>query len=304
MTHKFETWIDFPLQIGESPVWDEERGVLWFVDIPKPAIYCLDPHSRRVSTHIMPSLIASLGIAAHGKLIIAMRNGIHLWDPSTGRLEYMVHPEPELHVNRLNDGKVGPDGCFWVGSMHDAIPREPTGNLYRITPEGSCTKILSGLRVSNGLAWSPDGKTMYHSDSRGPYIQLFDFDPATGAVSNGRTFAEPDVSAGLPDGGAIDLDGVYWSAGITAGVLNRFAPDGKLLEVIELPVAAPTMPCFGGTDMRTMFITSLTGQGTGRRYEGTLSSMRVEVPGTPVDIFGQPRSISRRNQSLQQAVGS
>lgn len=298
MTYEFTTWIDFALQIGESPLWDQERGVLWFVDIPKPAIYCLDPRSRRVSTHIMPALTASLGIADQGKLIVAMRNGVHLWDPSTGRLEFMVHPEPDLPINRLNDGKVGPDGCFWVGSMHDALPRAPSGNLYRIAPDGSCRKVLDGLRVSNGLAWSPDGRTMYHADSRGPYIQIFDFDPLTGAISNGRKLAEPDATAGLPDGGATDRDGIYWSAGISAGVLNRFAPDGRLIEAIDLPVAAPTMPCFGGSDLRTVFITSLSGQGTGGRHDGTLVSMRSDVPGAPVDIFGRPRSVRGQGESL------
>ncbi|WP_366930035.1 SMP-30/gluconolactonase/LRE family protein [Mesorhizobium sp.] len=293
------------MEIGESPVWDRARDVLWFVDIPKPAIYSLDPRSRRVTTYGMPSMVGSLGLADHGKLIVALRSGVHMWDPSSGDLEFIVHPEPDLDVNRLNDGKVGPDGSFWVGSMHDAMPRAPTGSLYRIAPDGSCSKVLNGLHVSNGLAWSPDGRTMYHADSRAPYIQTFDFNIADGTLSNRRTLAEPDATAGLPDGAATDQNGVYWSAGVTAGVLNGFSPDGVLVRTIDLPVSSPTMPCFGGPDLSTLFITSLSGQGSGSRSRGTLLSLRMEVPGVPVDVFGKPRSIglgTAHNPQFQKAT--
>ncbi|WP_315857460.1 SMP-30/gluconolactonase/LRE family protein [Rhizobium leguminosarum] len=275
----FETCIDFELTIGESPVWDEEEGLLWFIDVLGPAAFTFDPVSKRVARYPMPHEIGSLGLVNGGRIIVALRSGVHVFDPATGQMDFLVHPEPNQPMNRLNDGKVGPDGSFWVGSMHDAQPRQPTASLYRVEPDGVVTTILGGLRVSNGLAWSPDGRTMYHSDSRGPVVRAFDFDPQSGDVSNQRTIIVLDEERGLPDGAAVDVEGCYWSAGISAGVLNRFTAEGVLIETIELPIAAPTMPCFGGHDMKTLFVTSLTAERDGKRSAGTLIAFRTDVPG-------------------------
>jgi sugar lactone lactonase YvrE len=293
MTNPFETYIDFELEIGESPVWDSVRAILWFVDILRPAIYSLDPITGDIMRYAMPCEVGSIGMANGGALIVALRSGIHFFDPATRRLDFLVHPEPEMTMNRLNDGKVGPDGCFWVGSMHDALPRAPSGALYRITPDGRSRKVLDGLYVSNGLAWSPDGRTMYHADSRGPFIRAFDFDAATGSTSNGRTITVLDEAKGLPDGAAVDQDGIYWSAGVSAGLLNKIAPDGTMLEPVELPLKAPTMPCFGGRDLRTLFVTSLSTTSPDGDDGGSLISFRTGVPGTPVGRFGQSDKLSR-----------
>ncbi|WP_298723734.1 SMP-30/gluconolactonase/LRE family protein [uncultured Ferrovibrio sp.] len=283
---EFRQCISFDLILGESPVWDMRRQRLWFVDILAPSIHSLDPVTGDVQHFKMPAAVGSIGLAKGGRLIVALRTGVHLFDPKSEKLEFLVHPEPDLHMNRLNDGKVGPDGCFWVGSMHDAIPRQPTAALYRITPDGGCTRVVEGVRASNGLAWSPDSKVMYHADSRAPDIRAYDFDIRTGNLSNVRTLAAPDEALGLPDGAAVDTDGNYWSAGITSGRLNKFSPSGELLESIELPVPAPTMPCFGGPDMKTMFITSLDKQVGDRMYPGTLIACETNAVGVPVGEFG------------------
>jgi sugar lactone lactonase YvrE len=156
---------------------------------------------------------------------------------------------------RLNDGKVGPDGAFWVGSMDP--DHEPLGKLYRIDGKGNVDVKLEGARVSNGLAWTADGEAMFYSDSRGPWIDRCDFDRRTGEISRRRRFAEPN-EIGRPDGGACDAEGFYWSAGVSAGRLNRFAADGSLQAAYDAPVPAPTMPCFGGAGFSTLFLTSLT----------------------------------------------
>jgi sugar lactone lactonase YvrE len=283
---RFETLIDFNLEIGESPVWDERRGVLWFVDILSPAVLCLEPTTRKVSTYAMPAVVGSISLAFDARLVVALSTGVHLFDPGTGKLEFLVHPEPDRVMNRLNDGKVGPDGCFWIGSMHDSVPRAPSGALYRITPSGESLRVLDGIKVSNGLAWSPDGSTMYHADSRGSYINAFDFDVATGNLSNSRALLTLTEQQGLPDGAAVDNKGFYWSAGVTAGKLNKISPQGVLVESIELPVAAPTMPCFGGFDGRTIFVTSLASDRSGRHEQGTLISFESDVVGAPVGRFG------------------
>ena len=149
----------------------------------------------------------------------------------------MVEPA----TNRLNDGKVGPDGAFWVGSMDENTPRQPTGALYRVTADGRIERKAEGYRVSNGLAWSPDGRIMYHSDSSPGIIEAWDFDPATGGMTNHRRLAKLTNEEGRPDGAAIDMDGNYWSAGPSAGCLNCFSPDGKLLE--RSRSRCPARPC-------------------------------------------------------------
>jgi sugar lactone lactonase YvrE len=133
--------------------------------------------------------------------------------------------------------------------------------------------------VSNGLAFAPDGKAMFHSDSSGGWLDRWDLDPATGKASNRKRIAALDAATGNPDGGATDAEGNYWSAGITAQRLNRIAPDGRILESFPVPVFAPTMPCFGGKDMRTLYVTSLR---VGRPAEGL-----AQYPLTGITIVGQ-----------------
>jgi sugar lactone lactonase YvrE len=299
---KFKTLIDFNLEIGESPVWDERRGVLWFVDILSPAVLCLEPATRKVTAYAMPAAVGSVSLMSDDRLVVALRTGVHLFDPGSGALAFLVHPEPENTMNRLNDGKVGPDGCFWVGSMHDSVPRAPSGALYRIAPNGECRRVLDGIKVSNGLAWSPDGKTMYHADSRGQYVNAFDFEAATGALSNGRPLLTLTEEQGLPDGAAVDDEGFYWSAGVTAAKLNRISPEGVLVESVELPVAAPTMPCFGGADGRTIFVTSLASDRSGRREDGTLISFDSDCIGAPVGRFGEVAMLARSQMAAPQRL--
>ncbi|HWU61720.1 MAG TPA: SMP-30/gluconolactonase/LRE family protein [Ensifer sp.] len=291
--YKFEPCIDFELAIGESPVWDAERGLIWFVDVIKPAVYSFDVESGSVGTYPMPDAVGSLGLLADGRLIVALRTGLHIFEPRAGQLEFLVHPEPLMTMNRLNDGKVGPDGCFWVGSMHDSQPRMPTASLYRITPLGDVETVLGGVKVSNGLAWSPDGQTMYHSDSRGPYVRAFDFDYQTGRTSNERVLIALDEERGLPDGAAVDVEGNYWSAGVSAGVLNRFSPDGALIGRVALPALAPTMPCFGGHDMKTLYVTSLTAERDGIRSTGTLLRANVDIAGVEICRMKAPDEFRR-----------
>jgi len=283
---EFKQQTGIELEIGESPLWDPERSLLWFVDSTSPAIYALTPSSGHLSHWKMPAPVGSVGLATQGRLVVALKTGVHLFDSAAGHLTFLVNPEPDRPMNRLNDGKVGPDGCFWVGSMHDAIPRQPTAALYRVTPSGEYTRVLDGLRNSNGLAWSPDGRTLYHADTRAPSVCAYDFDKATGGISNRRLLATPGEHEGLPDGAAVDVEGYYWSAGITAGRLNRIAPSGGIAESYEVPVPAPTMPCFGGSAMRTLYLTSLTSSIDGRCVPGTLHACAMPVAGVPPYTFG------------------
>lgn len=281
--------IDDPLDVGESPCWDAREQSLWFVDILGPAVFRLDTDTNAVRRWTMPSAVGSLGLATDGRLVVALRDGVYLFDPHNQALTLLAAPEPDRTGNRLNDGKVGPDGRFWVGSMDDTPEKLPRAALYRIDTRGRCDRMIDGLIVSNGLAWSPDGRRMYHSDSRAAYIQTFDFDPMTGDLSKQRRLLDLSDADGRPDGAACDADGYYWSAGVSAGVLNRIAPDGRVDRKIIMPVGAPTMPCFGGPDLRTLYVTSLTREQGNGRTRGTLMSFRVDVPGAPIARFGEPR---------------
>ena len=275
---------------GESPVWDDATGLLWWVDIPAPALHLTDPATGATRSWPMPEPVGCLGLRQDGGLLLGLRSGIHRFEPhrlehGTGALERVAAPEPDRPGNRLNDGKVSPEGRFLVGSMNDTPDRMPTGALWRLDPGArDCALLADGLIISNGLAWSPDGRTLWHSDSEAPALWTWDYDPATGAVSNRREIARPDSATGVPDGGAVDVEGGYWSAGYSAGRLNRWLPDGTLDRVVPLPVAHPTMPCFGGPELRTLFVTSARGEGAGPE-DGRLLSLDVGIAGTPVGRF-------------------
>jgi len=282
----FTKLIDIPLGIGESPVWDHRTGLLWFIDMVAPAIYSYSIWSSQLQRYETPSMVCALGLAAKGRLVVALRDGVHVFDPESGKYESVAQPEPHLPDNRLNDGCVGPDGAFWVGSMFDGMPYQATGAFYRISADGGIRKIRDGIHIANGLGWSPDGRRLYYADSVITEIRCRGFDPETGETAGDEIFATLDGRLGHPDGAAVDASGCYWSAGVTAGRLNRISPEGQLLESIELPVSSPTMACFGGEDMKTLFITSLTSEPGSPAGEGTLISMKCEIAGTPAYIFG------------------
>ncbi len=257
MTLHFTCVADVRCRVGECPLYDDRTGRLYFVDILSRLLYCREPESEELKTWSFESEVCSFGLAASGRLVVALRDGVVLFDPVTDQMQDLCQIEAGNPDTRLNDGRVGPDGAFWVGSMDDRPEKEPIAALYRVDPSGRVDCKVEGLTISNGLAWTADGEIMFHSDTRGPWIDRWLFDRATGEITGRTRFAEPDVAVGRPDGGSCDVEGYYWSAGVSAGHLNRFAPDGRLAETYDLPVPAPTMPCFGGPDFRTIFLTSL-----------------------------------------------
>ena len=269
-------------RLGESPLWDAARGCVWFVDIPARALHRLEAETLKLDTWPMPELVGSLGLCRSGRLLVALRHSLHFFDPQTGRLERFVVLEEEPEHNRLNDGKVAPDGAFWVGSMDaDTAQRRPSGVLYRVDSSGNVERKSAGLKVSNGLAWSADGATMYHSDSSLQWIKRYRHEG--GRLSDETVICEPDEKTGRPDGAASDLEGGYWSAGVSAGCLNRWSREGELLERVALPMPNPTMPCFAGEDMKTVYVTSLNR--AAHANAGAMVRLRLPVAGVPVALF-------------------
>lgn len=249
--------IDHVCRLGESPVWDDRRERLFFVDIEGREIHHITAEGSSHRIWPTPDRPTALGLAESGRLIVAFTRAIAFFDPDTGLFDTLATPDIGPATVRFNDGKVGPDGAFWVAAMDEAPERAAIAGLWRITADGTARKMLDGLRVGNGLAWDAAGTTMYLADSRGPWIDRFAFDPATGTLGERTRLAMLDEAHGRPDGGACDAAGFYWSAGLTTGHINRFSRDGRLLEHWDLPVGYPTMPCFGGEGLRTMFVTSL-----------------------------------------------
>lgn len=273
-------------RVGESLVWNAEAQRLLWCDIHVGRVYSLDTSSGSISDWVLPERIGSFGLTDDDRLIVALVSGVHLFHPATGELTFLVDPEPDdapnRPVNRLNDGKVGPDGAFWVGSMH---ADGSTAALFRVTADGGAEAKVTGLGTSNGLAFSADGRTMFHSDSKQCWVDRHDLDPGTGRLSNRKRIVTLSEAEGRPDGAAVDLAGRYWSAGVSAGRLNCFDREGTLVTSMTVPPRHPTMPCFGGVDMRTLYFTSLR-----RPYEasddcGDVFSVRVDVPGVPVHRF-------------------
>lgn len=270
---------------GETPTWDDQAEALYFCDIPAGRLHRFHPATGDKKTWQLPEVLGSFGLCRSGRILLCQKQKIMMFDPTTETLApFASIAEPE--TNRLNDGKVGPDGCFWVGTINEGADGLASGALYRVTPGGQVEKKVEGLKNANGLAWTADGRTLYHSDTRGPWIDCYDFDAETGAITRRRRFADVPNEQGRPDGGALDREGVYWSAGSGMGVINRFAPDGRLIEKVAMPIPNATMPCFAGN---RLFITSaLPKEAEARRQfpaAGGLFAMPVEVRGVPVGRF-------------------
>lgn len=280
-------------EVGESPVYDERLDALYQCDIAAMTVHRFPLSDRAPSVWSFPSEVGSIGLAESGRLVVALRHAVVLFDPADGSSRPIAEIEANLgSTTRLNDGKVGPDGAFWIGSM-DERPRpvsNPQGALYRVTADGKVEQKVTGLFTSNGLAFAPDGRAMFHSDSYGRWVDRWDLDPATGAIANRKRIVTQTEEGGRPDGGATDREGYYWSAGVSAQCLNRYAPDGTLVAKYPVPVAAPTMPCFAGPGLRRLFLTSLR---NGRpdellaRYPLSGATLVADAPvsGSPVSRF-------------------
>src|ERR1700681_3732827 len=250
----FELVWDSRCGVAESPVWDATNRRLLFCDIGGKKINALSVDSGARETWDLPEVVGSFGLCRSGRLVVALRHRVVLFDPKTQAITDLTPAVAEPVTNRMNDGKVGPDGAFWVGSMDENSPRQPLGSLYRVTADGWIEKKSEGYAVSNGLAWSPDGRIMYHSDSTSAIIEAWDFDASNGGMTNHRVIAKLTNEDGRPDGAATDAEGNYWSAGPSAGCINCFSPTGQLLRKWTFPVPGPTMPCFADG---ALYVTSL-----------------------------------------------
>ncbi|EPA94884.1 SMP-30/gluconolactonase/LRE family protein [Pseudomonas umsongensis] len=260
-----ELIVDARNTVGESPVWVPEENALYWVDIPAGGLQCWSAQTGHVHAWKAPQMLACIARHSDGGWVAGMESGFyHLHAHADGSLDsaplaHVDHLRPDM---RLNDGRCDRQGRFWAGSMVlDMGANTAVGTLYRYGAgqQGPLQAQLNGLIVPNGLAFSPDGRTMYLSDSH-PLVQqvwAFDYDIDSGTPSNRRVFIDMNQYAGRPDGAAVDAEGCYWICGNDAGLVHRFTPDGRLDRSLAVPVKKPSMCAFGGSRLDTLFVTSI-----------------------------------------------
>ncbi len=271
--------------IGEVPLWDAASARLSWIDIFKPAMHVHDPVTGTLESYTPPEKLGSYGLAGSGRYIVAGRGGISVWEPATGKFDRLSTPEADRPDNILNDGRVDASGRFVVGSMEKTLTR-PDGRLWQVT-QGK-TRLLQGkdVMLPNSVCWSPDGTTFYFGDSRSNLIFAYDYDQATGDISNRRLFTDTSAMPGECDGSSVDVDGYVWNARYGGGCILRFAPDGSLDRKIDLPVSRIAHLAFGGPDLKTIYVT------TGRfrmkpeeleaePWSGGLLAMDADIAGLP-----------------------
>jgi sugar lactone lactonase YvrE len=285
----FSCVLDVGASLGECPLWSAAEGVLYWIDINAPSLNRFDPASGANVAMPMPESIGCYALRERGGFVVALRSGIWLCD-GHGRLERQVAAAPyDVAQFRFNDGRCDPQGRLLVGTMNERRDADSAA-LYRLDHDFALTRLFGNMTISNGLAWSPDGRTMYHSDTPARTIRAFDYDAATGTPARARTFVHFDAETERPDGGTVDSAGHYWSALYGAGNVAEAAPDGTLVAFHRLPAMCPTMGAFGGADLCTLYVTTARQKRDDAELarfpqSGGIFAMRLAVPGLPETRF-------------------
>ena len=240
--------------LGEGPVWDARDGGLYWVDIEGRRVFCFQPETEAMREWRTPFRLSSLAPRAAGGFIAGTERGFAFVELEGGRFDVFAEPEADRPENRSNDGKLDARGRFWGGTMHNP-KRQASGALYRVDADQTITRVDDGYRITNGPAFSLDGRRMYHSDTALQVTYVFDLDDA-GRPSNRRPFLTWGEGEGHPDGMTVDAEDGLWIAFWGASCLRRYAPDGALLAILPVPVEQPSSCVFGGPDLDRLFITT------------------------------------------------
>lgn len=282
--------LDARAVLGECPRWSVAEQALYWVDIARCQLHRFAPASGEHRTRDFAQPVGCFAFRRSGGFVLAMKDGFALLDG------WEDEPRPVgpqvlggIPENRFNDGRCDSRGRFWAGTM-DGTRRLANGTLYRLDPDLTVRRMAGGVLTANGLAFSPDDRTMYWSDTPNHVVHAFDFDAERGVIGHQRVFAAFPVGEGRPDGAAVDADGCYWSGLYEGGRVVRLSPRGDVLEEVPVPARHCTMIAFGGPDLRTAFVTTAR-QGlteaelTDLPLSGGLFSFRVDVPGLPDHDF-------------------
>jgi len=276
--------------VGEGPVWDVAEQALYWIDILGRKVFRHHPCSGQTRQWSVPDIIGSMALRSAGGAIVALANGVHCLDFSTGICTPLASSEDLNDMVQLADGKVDRSGRFIIGSS-DRGMKDARGKLYALDP-GSKTlrEIDRGIALSNGPCWSVDGAVFYHADSIAKTIFAYDYDPSEGRLANRRAFASTAELGGIPDGATVDAEDHVWSAICEGGKLVRFGPDGGIERIVEMPVKLPGSVMFGGPGLDQLFVTSLSPAFMGRPADpldgSTFVIEELGVRGLPEPRFG------------------
>jgi sugar lactone lactonase YvrE len=281
-----------PALLGEGPMWVAKEQALWYCDIPARRLHRFLPGTGELRQWEFATDVGSGAPCVDGSFVLALRDGLWHFDPAADQRRRLVAAPYDTGSKRFNDGKCDAAGRFWVGSMDE--PRRPAEAALYCFADGRLEQRQTGITISNGLAWSPDSTTMYWTDTTAHTVWAFDYDLATGAMRRRRVFARfpPKPAAGLdgyggrPDGAAVDAEGCYWVAMYEGGRVLRFSPGGELLREVRVPALCPTMPCFGGPSLQTVYVTSASIKRSAEElarlpHSGGVFAFDVDVPGLP-----------------------
>jgi len=267
-TPEWECVLEARANVGECPIWSAEQRVLFWIDVYKPALYRTEPESGTTDSWLLPATVGSYALQAEGRAIVALSTGIYDLDLRSKHLTLLGEAPYDTRQYRFNDGRCDRQGRFWVGTTRLPTSSRPNGSsaFWRFDQRGLSLEV-QGTTTANGIAFSPDGRTLYLADEPNGQILALTYDPETGTASDLRTFAcVPEGT--VPDGAAVDSDGGYWIALIRAGRILRFGPDGTLDRELKAPCSTPTMVCFGGPGLGTLYVTTarrpLDEEGLGR----------------------------------------
>ena len=281
--------------LGETPLWSTEEQALYWVNCEQPSeIHRLNPKSGAHDVWPMPQRVGGVVLAPRRRLVVALADGLYDFDPSDGSLALWVASPLPPHV-KLHECQCDRQGRFRVGAYdHHYSPtnREPRGGAFFRLDGDSLNPVIPDISIANGLAISPDGRTLYAADAPTRLVEAFDLDPATGALSNRRPFVRLVDGQGFVDGAAVDAEGGYWLAAVGAGALRRYLPDGTLNRVVPLPCSNPTKPTFGGPDLDVIYVTStrlaIGAQDTPEaRRNGGLFAFKPGVRGLPEPVLAR-----------------
>ena len=289
-----EARVAFPIlcDLGEGSLWDEERGVLFWVDISQNKVFRFDPSNSSNLAYDVGESVGTVVLTQNDRLLLALRSGFAWLDPETGKVTKISDPEADLPDNRFNDGKCDPQGRFWAGTMVEHGPREKAA-LYCLDTDLTVSRKVEGVTVSNGLVWSGDRRLFYYIDTPTQQVALFDFDPESGNIENRRVAAEVPKPAGSPDGMAIDEEGHLWIALFGGYKVIRVDPtSGEIEFEVTLPVRNVTSCAFGGTDLRQLFVTTArvgldADQRKAQPLAGSLFTAEVPFRGTTTARFAR-----------------
>jgi sugar lactone lactonase YvrE len=279
---RLEPVVDRAAGLGEGPVWDARDRVLLWVDIPRGEAHRFDPRTGRDEVIFRSELpVAAIAVRRRGGHVLL--NGMDVIALNGTRLATADRGE------RLNEARCDPAGRMWIGTLTEDHVAGASA-LYRLDADGTLTRVLDDVTLSNGTGWSPDGTTMYYVDTVAETVDAFDYDVETGEISNRRVFVDLHDTPGRPDGLSVDVEGGVWVAMARGWAIRRFGPDGALEHVLDVPALRVTSCAFGGDDLTDLYVTTASdGLSAADREEqphaGALLRCEAGVAGLPVPAF-------------------